>query len=147
MGITSNFDERKLKDFLLGRTLQQFEAAVVNQLQYLGEMCVNEARERGSYKDRTGNLRGSIGYGVFKDGEPVTSGGFEPVNGSPDGPDTGRTLLAKIGGENPQGFSLVVVAGMNYAVYVEARGYNVLTSSELLAERELPGLLNDLFEA
>ena len=33
---------------------------------------------------------------------------------------------------------------MNYAVYVEGRGRNVLTSSKLLAERIVPKMLADL---
>jgi hypothetical protein len=33
-----------------------------------------------------------------------------------------------------KGFVLIVVAGMDYAVYVEALGRNVLSSSKLLAE-------------
>ena len=41
-------------------------------------------------------------------------------------------------------YALVVVAGMNYAAYVEAKGYNVLSSAEHLAERELPRMLDKL---
>ena len=33
---------------------------------------------------------------------------------------------------------------MNYAAYVEAKGKNVLTSAEHLAERELPRMLEKL---
>jgi hypothetical protein len=33
---------------------------------------------------------------------------------------------------------------MNYALSVESRGLDVLSSAELLAERELPGLLKQL---
>jgi hypothetical protein len=33
-----------------------------------------------------------------------------------------------------------VVAGMEYAVYVEAKGYNVISSSELFAIAELPNV-------
>ena len=33
---------------------------------------------------------------------------------------------------------------MSYAVYVEGRGRNVLTSSELLAERKIPETLQQL---
>jgi len=36
------------------------------------------------------------------------------------------------------------VAGMKYAAYVEARNYNVLSSAELLAEKEVPKLLKAL---
>ena len=42
---------------------------------------------------------------------------------------------------------IVVVAGMNYAAYVEAKGYNVLASAEHLAERELPRMLEKLISS
>ncbi|MGV4578106.1 hypothetical protein ACQ1R5_10635 [Ornithobacterium rhinotracheale] len=45
----------------------------------------------------------------------------------------------------PRGYVLVVVAGMNYALYVESKGYNVLSTAEQLAEREVPRLLNEIF--
>lgn len=35
----------------------------------------------------------------------------------------------------------MVVAGMKYATYVEAHNYNVLSSTELVAEKEVPKLL------
>ena len=47
-------------------------------------------------------------------------------------------------GKETKGVALVVVAGMNYAAYVEARGKNVLSSAEHLAERELPRMLEKL---
>lgn len=147
MPIKSNFDKNKLERFLNEYTFQVFEQRVLERLYYLGEMCVNEARTMGSYTDRTGNLRSSVGYGVFKDGVELGVGGFEQVNNANEGMGEGRSLLRKIAGEQPKGsYSLVVVAGMNYGVYVEARGYNVLSSSELLAERELPRLMNDIFD-
>ena len=54
-----------------------------------------------------------------------------------------KALPKKIGKET-KGVALVVVAGMNYAAYVEAKGYNVLSSAEHLAERELPRMLEKL---
>ena len=56
---------------------------------------------------------------------------------------SGQSIAEKVGKET-KGVALVVVAGMNYAAYVEARGYNVLSSAEHLAERELPRMLEKL---
>jgi hypothetical protein len=39
------------------------------------------------------------------------------------------------------------VAGMSYAVYVESTGRDVLTSTETLAKKELPKLINDLVDS
>lgn len=55
---------------------------------------------------------------------------------------SGQTIAEKVGKET-KGVALVVVAGMNYAAYVEAKGYNVLSSAEHLAERELPRMLEN----
>ena len=40
---------------------------------HMGERCVLKAVLAGTYVDRTGNLRASIGYSVFKDGQAVLS--------------------------------------------------------------------------
>lgn len=40
-------------------------------LQAGGERFVKYARENGSYEDRTGNLRSSIGYIIVKNGDIV----------------------------------------------------------------------------
>lgn len=43
------------------------------------------------------------------------------------------------------GYALVVVAGMNYAEFVEAmENKNVLASAELFARKELPGMMSKL---
>ena len=39
---------------------------------------------------------------------------------------------------------MIVSTGMSYAAYVEARNYNVLTSSELLANKLVPQIMKQL---
>ena len=108
---------------------------LIGRLQYLGERCVNEARDLGSYTDRTGNLRASIGYVVMLDGTPVAESGGEGA----------KSALSRAVAESPQeGLCLVVVAGMHYAHYVAARGFDVLDSAEHLAEVEMPKILDKL---
>jgi len=131
--------ERMLKD-----KIEKYQEKIVRVLRYVGEKCINEAREYGSYQDRTGNLRSSIGYIILKDGKPIEKGGFKITKSGGNGQKEGETFINKIISQYPKGFVLVVVAGMKYASYVEARNYNVLTSAELLAEREVPKLLKAL---
>ena len=134
------------------RMLQQkialYQEKIVRILRIVGEKCINEAREHGSYQDETGNLRSSIGYIVLKDGKPIEKGGFTPTERGKEkgknGQKEGATFINKVISQYPKGFVLVVVAGMKYAAYVEARNYNVLSSAELLAEKEVPKLLNAL---
>ena len=59
------------------------------------------------------------------------------------GMKAGQSIAERVG-KGTKGVALVVVAGMNYAAYVEAKGYNVLSSAEHLAERELPRMLDKL---
>lgn len=145
MPIKANFTQQQIEQ-LLQKKAENVHMAIVSVLYQLGELCVNEARSFGSYTDRTGNLRSSIGYGVFKDGQPISYSDFEQVSKGTDGAIEGRALLDRVAGQYPNGYALIVVAGMNYAVYVEAKGYNVLSSAELLAENELPRMINELFD-
>ena len=118
--------------------------ALVNALRYLGERCINEARDSGTYTDRTGNLRASLGYVVLKDGKPLGSPKLIR-GGTQDGKEGGEeTIRQAISETNDEGYVLIVVAGMHYAKYVESMGYNVLTSAQLLAERQAPTILNQL---
>ena len=144
MGITPKFTradiEKRLKAFLSEVELLQIEA-----LQELGEMCIEHARNipaNQGFQDQTGNLRSSIGYMVFKNGVAVHTA-YDKVMAGSDGAMKGEALAKKVG-EGKQGISLVVTAGMNYAVYVEATGRDVLTSAEKLAERVLPKMLEEL---
>lgn len=90
----------------------------------------------GSYRDVTGNLRGSIGYVVSDEGMVVSEGGFQQVLGGGDGPRIGRQRAYERARQCP-GLVLVVVAGMDYAEIVADRGADVLESAEILARRLL----------
>lgn len=120
-------------------------AQLVRNLIYLGEKCVNEARDNrtNSYTDRTGNLRSSIGYVVLYNGVPVSE--MSVQGDKPAGRSAGESSLSKAIAEAPStGYVLVVVAGMHYAHYVAARGYNVIDSAEALARVEVPKMLDKL---
>lgn len=129
---------------MLQEKIAKYEEKIVRILRFVGEKCINEAREYGSYQDRTGNLRSSIGYVVLKDGKSIEKGGFQLTKSGGNGQKEGEAFINKVTSQYSKGFVLVVVAGMKYASYVEARNYNVLTSAELLAEREVPKLLKAL---
>ena len=132
----------EVEKYLKGELAKRYQA-IIRNLRYLGEKCSNEAREAGRYTDRTGNLRASIGYVVMSDGKPIAP----PVVsvGTPEGEAQSRKTLQQVSSETTdRGFVLVVVAGMHYAKYVEAKGLNVLTSAQLLAEEQVPIILNKL---
>lgn len=141
-------------------TVDETTDKVIKRLQQIGEKCVNIARANGDYEDITGNLRSSIGYIVLRDGVPVTQNIIEPTNVTPGrraverivkgkkrtvnikvgGDGSGGTkaaseLLDKLKSKYSTGCVLIVVAGMEYAAYVEnVHGKHVLVDSRLLAE-------------
>lgn len=116
--------------------------AAISVLDYVGLECVKEARTMRKYTDRTGNLRSSTGYAVVYDGRIVKQSNFEKVKQtSTEGAATGKELIQQLASSYADGLVLVLVAGMDYAVYVEARGYNVLNSAEDLAKRLVPEML------
>ena len=119
---------------------------LLSTFQYIGEACVREARIKANFKDQTGNLRSSIGYVILMNGKLTDIKGFDPVRGSNNGSNIGETFAKRLAQNSlkNKGCTLIVVAGMNYASHVVARGYDVLDSSELLAKKLVPRLLNQL---
>ena len=124
--------------------LKGLEQAVIRTLAYCGELCLNVARSTNSYKDQTGNLRSSIGYVVAVDGRIVSKSSFETVKEGGQGSKQGAAFAKQLVRRFPKGICLIVVAGMEYAVHVKNRGYDVLDSSELTADRIVPSMLKQL---
>lgn len=131
-------------DRYLGEQVERIEKQIIYNLSYVGEQCLNEGRSTNSYKDQTGNLRSSIGYVIVKDGNIITTSSFATVKAGHEGTKVGAAYARQLSREFPKGIVLIVVAGMNYAAYVSAKGYNVLDSAELLAEQLVPKLMKQL---
>jgi hypothetical protein len=139
VSLRANFDANSIRQYLLQRQ-QVIEQAVLLRLQRVGESFITNARNNDTYKDRTGNLRNSIGYVVLKNGEQV-AGGFP---GSGEGVSTGEQVIEEISAKFPTGYVLIVVAGMDYAAAVESKGYDVLTSGSKIAVTDLKKSLQAL---
>ena len=161
MPITLNTPKSKIASYVIER-VERMEQVLVQRLLLIGEQCVNHARNLPSpsaadyndlpkipphqpnYIDWTGNLRSSIGYVVSVDGEIVGESRFEPVAGGTEGASRGRAYAESLVSQYPKGICLIVVAGMNYARYVAARGYDVIDSAELHARQLVPQMLKQL---
>ena len=111
---------------------------VSNALAKLGEECIAKIRDRSgseSWYDQTGNLRSSIGYAVYDYGWKKVQSSFQTVMGGSDGSSEGRKMINNLANEYSKVYALVVVAGMNYAEYVESlENKDVLASTELWAK-------------
>jgi hypothetical protein len=140
MAITSNFNEGRIQretqsqaDVLYKKILNSFITA--------GEDFVINARGQmqdhamGQYKDVTTNLRNSIQYFVFYNGELVKAG---------DSKFSSENLALVMDYVKPTGFQLIGIAGMNYASYVESKGYNVISYQNDICLVDLAGFLENI---
>jgi len=123
-GIRALFTGRQVQNYLDG-VMEEQEKKSLLSLQYLGEEFVNKARLTGNYTDRTGNLRSSVGYIILHDGKAVDRN-FE---GRQIGKDQGQKVANEVATQYPRGWVLIGVAGMEYAAYVEAKNYDVISGS------------------
>jgi hypothetical protein len=121
--------------------VKKIEAAILNRLQFIGETFIKNARENGTYKDQTGNLRSSIGYMILKDGQQVS---IAFPGTKVQGRSRGEAIAEEVAGRQPKGFVLIVVAGMDYAAAVESKNYDVLTASSITAENDLKKAISTL---
>lgn len=108
-------------------------------LSYLGEQLAKYAKDNHTYTDRTGNLTNSIGYAVFRKREIVQFSGEGSLTEA-----EALKAIKQMTASAKHSFTLAVVAGMNYAAYVEAKGFNVLLPAELLALSEFPKVMQKL---
>lgn len=132
-------NKKELSNYILNQGAL-IEKALIFNLEYLVAQLENHAKLNAGYEDQTSNLKGSIGGVVLKNGKPISYSGFNEggVGGNSDGKLYINTLISNY----TQGYTILVVAGMNYAAYVEdIHGLNVLKKSELKMQRELPKLL------
>ncbi len=129
MPIKANFSDSYLKEIM-----NQFTGAVKDSISDAMKIAclkmVERAKQTNTYKDQTGNLRSSIGYILYHNGKEI-SRQFEIVKDGEDGIRKGSALARDVASEYGKGFVAVVVAGMNYAAYVEAKGKDVITGSSL----------------
>ena len=132
---------------------EQFARALFNkiqtELQYEGELLVKHARELPpfeSYNDQTGNLRSSIGYATFANHRQTNQSHFDTVKDGKDGPQAGeKALTAHEDKIRAYSHALLVVAGMEYASYVEkVENKNVLAKTELKAAQDMVDILSNL---
>lgn len=130
--------------------IKRFAAAqqkkIVNRLHFAGQRFLvyarTKTRNEGQYAtfrpaglnspgffDWTSNLRNSIGYMIVYNGK-VIDNDFQ----SNEGYNFALSLMAKIPSDC---YALICVAGMEYASYVEAKGYDVITGGSIELTRDL----------
>jgi hypothetical protein len=140
------------------QAMQTLHRRIIRDLTIAGEEAVKKARgivTAGGggggvlppYTVQTGNLVSSVGYAVVQDGQIVTMSSFQAIQGRPDengipmgdgqeGSATGKAYVKELAMRFPQGYALILVAGMHYASYVQELYHrDVLVSGSLVAEQ------------
>ena len=133
MGITlhsSNIDQ-VLKEMTEKKFLE-YQKTMIEA----GRIVIATAKQNGSYKDDTGDLRNANGFLVSVDGV-IKHAEFASGTAGRKAREKANEVLRP----NTDGLFLIVVNGMEYAYYVESKGYDVLTSAEQLAKRIIPMML------
>jgi len=138
MPVESNFDMAALKKYAESKKDDFIEAAV-EAYKITCIEAVRRAKQTNTYKDQTHRLRSSIGCVLYHDGVEVYNY-FESTGGEAggEGVQLGLTQarnLAELQGN--KSIVAVLIAGAHYAVYVEAKGYDVLTGSTLRFTEDL----------
>ena len=133
---------------MLMREAERVERLTIRALSKLGEQCVTKIRDRAgdkSWYDQTGNLRSSVGYVIAHNKNIIQYSTFNQVNQGSEGVKTGKDLAKELAKRYSNNYVLIVVAGMNYAEFVEAMdNKDVLASTELWAREQVPLMLEKL---
>lgn len=140
----------------LKKRLMEKKQAVENVLDQLlaqlGEEAVTFSKDNKGYQDQTANLKNSISFAVFKDGKLLNS--FIGNIPEPDKVKGGQAQVQKAleeyaskpGVVAPQGYTVIVVAGMVYGKYVEDKGYNVLYLTKNFLKEGMKDIFDTILE-
>lgn len=133
---------------VLMKEANRVERLTIRALSYLGEQCVSRVRNRGgnkSWYDQSGNLRSSVGYVIAYNGSIIQYSDFNQIKQGSEGVTVGKKLAEELVKRYSSDYVLVIVAGMNYAEYVERKdNKDVLASTELWAIDQVPKMLEKL---
>lgn len=84
-----------------------------------------------SYQDHTGNLNSSTGFIIYKDGKVVHKDFRESVIGTDKSTGIKKGLdIAMSELRESKGWGILFVSGMEYASWVESRGFEVLRGTQ-----------------
>lgn len=101
-----------------------------------------KTKAEGGFGNITWNLRSSIGYCLVYQGRVIETY-FPPIKGGTEGEQKGEDYAREIAllVDEADGVMLVMVAGMEYAAFVKAKGYDVIQSSSATFETQIKQLL------
>lgn len=146
IGIEATYKMRDVEAYI-DKKSQEWYNRILESLRQKGRDFTSKARARtkveGGFNNITWNLRESIGYLLIHDGKVIESF-FPKIAEANGGAVTGDAFARQISTDNyfDKGIVLLMVAGMDYASFVQNRGIDVLDTSSLEFEKELQRLWN-----
>lgn len=145
----ADFDLSAL-DRLIDQKVDTWLESIMEKYRKAGRQFTERARSKvksgpftgGGFGNITYDLRSSIGYLLMYNGMVIESY-FPTVSTGKDGSTTGDAYAREIatGNSFDNGIALICVAGKEYAYYVEAKGYDVISGSSDHFDTELTNLL------
>lgn len=140
--IEADFDLDELNSLIDDEVENWFEG-LVEIYKQAGIDFVERAVAKATFNNITWNLRSSIGYLILYNGQVVDSY-FKDLVAGTEGQEVGEDyalFVAKLIDEG-EGLSMALVAGEEYAYYVEAKNRDVISGSYAYFETELKGALS-----
>ena len=128
------------------------EKALDLRLMQLAEDAVTHAKQNKGYKDRTKNLYNSISFALYKNGTLVklNAGNIPDPKQAPKNhkgvEEKIQQYASQPGVVASKGYSLIVVAGMEYGAHVEHKGYNVLYLTKHFLHKEMKQILEEVIQ-
>lgn len=125
---------------------QEIDAETLKHLAKVLNVAIEKVRkkmETTPYQDHTGNLNSSTGFIIIKDGKVVHKDFRESDKGTDKttGLKEGLSLaLAEL--RESTGWGVVLMSGMDYASWVQSRGFDVLLGTTL----NLDAILKEAFD-
>lgn len=119
-------------------------AMIIQAIEVACIQVIQAARTLDTYKDQTHKLRSSLGYVIFLDGQQVVSN-FQSTGGEKgdEGVNEGQRKAIEAA-KATSGIVAIIIAGADYATYVEAKGFDVLTGSAMQLEELFRAELQNL---
>jgi hypothetical protein len=135
--ISADFNMADIEAYIKEETEVWFDE-LVDSFRVTGKSLVEKARAKtkldGGFGNISWNLRSSIGYLLIYNGEVVETY-FPTVGPGSEGSKTGEDYAREIGSliNEHEGIQLVIVAGMEYAVFVERVGYKGVKQRDVIS--------------
>jgi len=134
-----NIDWNKVKE----NVIQEIDIRVIRAFQIACKETVIWAKQNHEYTQQSGALNSSTGFQLYKDGTLIDSyfeqsqGGDDTEGAKAKGVEAGQKAAVQRASELGAHVCAIIVAGMPYAIYVESKGFDVLTG----AEKQFPAIL------